>query len=257
MKRANALIGLGAVLVVVGVGLAWALADDGADDAATGRTPVLVAVTDLDPGQSGDDLVARGQVRVEQVDASEAADGALGSPAELTGTILGTSVPEGHQVVAEALRSSSLRGDTFTIPEGQEALAVTVPFTAGGAGYVGPGDRVNVYASIAPDTPGAPVSPRTELLLGDVEVLDVSDEVAPRRADAVVATDDTATTQPARGGAPEITLLLAVEPAQAEQVVFATTNNQIWMTLVPEGGGAAPPPPGVDYRTYGPAGEDR
>ncbi|HEU5152798.1 MAG TPA: Flp pilus assembly protein CpaB [Iamia sp.] len=257
MKRSNLLIGAGVVLVVLGIGLAWAVADDdGEGDGTAGRVPVLVAVTDLEPGQAGDDLVATGKVRVERVEASEAADGALRATTELTGTILGTAVPEGRQVVAEALRSSALRGDTFTIPDGQEAVAVTVPFTAGVAGYVGPGDRVNVYASITPDTAGAPTSPRTELLLGDVEVLDVSDEIAPRRAETI-ASGDTPTTQAARDGAREITLLLAVDPAEAEQVVFATTNNQLWLTLVPEDGGGGPPPPGVDYGTYGPAQEGR
>ena len=34
---------------------------------------------------------------------------------------------------------------TFEVPEGYEAVAVQIDFVAGGAGYVNPGDRINIY----------------------------------------------------------------------------------------------------------------
>lgn len=255
MKRVNTLILLGVVLVVVGVGLAWAAGrDDDGDASERAVATVLVATAGIEPGQAGDELVAAGRVRTERVDAGDVEPGALTSTHELAGTIVGAAVAEGEQVTAAALRSSALRGDALSLPDGHVALAVTVPFTAGVAGYVGAGDRVDVYASILPGAQGAPTSPRTELLLAGVEVLDVSDEVTPRRAEPVATVDGTPGTTPARAEGEEITLLLAVEPVEAEQVVFAATNDQLWFALAGED--AEPPQtPGVDYSTYAPAGD--
>ncbi len=255
MKRVNVLIALGAGLLVIGVGLAWAAGrDDGGDDERT-ETTVLVATTDIPAGQSGDELVAAGRVRLERVATDEADPEALRSTHELSGRIVSAAVAEGEQVTVTALRTSALRAAALSVPDGHVAVAVTVPFTAGGAGYVGAGDHVDVYSSIVAGTQGAPISPRTELLMAGIEVLDVSDEVTPRRAEPVTTADGTTVTQAARVGGSEITLLLAVDPAQAEQVVFASTNDQLWFSLTPEG--AEPPDtPGVDYGTYGPA-DDR
>lgn len=251
MKRANVLVALGAVLVIVGIGLAWAVGHDGGDDAAEEQVPVVVAVEEIAPGEAGEDVVASGKVEVEQVAASSVSSGALRSTAELEGTIIGAPIEEGGQVVAASLRSSVLRGEAIEIPEGTQAVAVTVGFTAGVAGYAGPGDRVNIYKSVLPDAPGAPAAPITQLILSDVEVLDVSDEVAPRRADPIAATDvSTPASTPSRTTSEQITLLLALDAAQAEQVVFGTTNDELYFTLLPEDQGPTEAP-GVDYGTFG------
>jgi Flp pilus assembly protein CpaB len=253
VRRFDVLVVVGVVLVAAGVGLAWAADRD--DDPEPEQAQVVVALADLEPGQEGDDLVARGLVRVERVDAGDAAPDALVTTTELAGTIVGARVPEGEQVVGASLRASALQEGSVAIPDGQEAVAVTVPFTAGAAGYVGAGDTVNVYATLLPGTQGAPVSPRTELLLANVEVLDVSDELTPRRAAPVASTDGATTTPPARDGGDEITLLLALDATRAEQVVFASTTSELWFTLVPDDA-AVPDTPGVDYGTFGPA-DDR
>lgn len=251
MKKANVLVAVGAALVILGIGLAWAVGRDTGGEEVARTVPVVVAVEDLQPGQAGEDLVATGKVEVLQVPADEVVAGALSTTAELEGTIIGTAVDEGGQVVAAGLRSSVLRGAAIDIPEGMQAVAVTVPFTSGVAGYAGPGDQVNIYASVAPDAPGSPdPAPRTVLLATNVEVLDVSDEVAPRRAEPVANTDGTvATTTPARSGGDAITFLLALDAGKAEEVVFASTNDELWLTLVPEGGEPATTP-GAGYGSY-------
>lgn len=252
MRRANVLVALGAVLVIVGIGLAWAVGRDGGDGGSDGgEVAVLVAVDDLTPGEAGEDIVASGKVEVEEVPADEVQSGALGSAAELEGTIVGSAVDEGGQVVAASLRSAVLRGEAIEIPEGKQAVAVTVGFTAGVAGYAGPGDRVNVYKTIAPNAPSAPASPLTQLVLSDVEVLDVSEEVAPRRAEPIASTDATTPeTSPSRTGAEQITLLLALDAEEAEKIVFGTTIDELYFTLVPEDQGPSQAP-GVDYGTFG------
>ena len=133
------------------------------------------------------------------------------------------------------------------IPEGMEAVAVQVDFVAGAAGYVAPGDRVNVWSVIEKTTPldesnqatGPGFNaPRTDLLLSNVEVLDVSSEIAPR-----VASEDPSATRPA--GDP-LTYLLAVDTTAASRAIFATSFGDIYLTLVREDAQPASVP-GVEF----------
>lgn len=236
MKRANLLMTVGVMLLVAGVALVWVLGrDDGGDAVKERRVQVLVARVDLAVGESGDDAVAAGKVSLEEVAASEVVDGALLSPTSMAGTILATAVPEGQQVLGTNVRSSLLRTGSIEIPKGKQAVALTTTFTAGGAGYAGPGDRVNIFVNVDPATPGAPRAPFTGLLLSDVEVLDVSEELTPQRALPAAATDGSTPASASRPVGATITLLVALDPAQAEQAIFANSQNSLWFTLLPEG----------------------
>ncbi len=246
MKRANLLIALGVVLVVVGVLTAWAVGRSDGDDTAEDVVPVLVAQADLAPGEAGKDVVAAGKVAVEQVPRSEVETGAITSAAEIDDTIIGSDVPEGGQVLAADLRAASLRGEAIALPDGLQAVAVTVPFTNGGAGYVAPGDRVDVYVTVPPGAAGAPTAPYTQILLSGVEVLDTSTEVAPRRAEVVVDDTEAAPAGSSRPGGEQITLLLAVSPTDGERLVFAASVNQLWFGLMGEDQPASRPG-GVTY----------
>lgn len=234
MKRANLLIALGAVLVVVGVLTTWAVSRSDGDDSTEEVVPVVVAQADLSPGEAGKDVVAAGKVTVEQVPRSEVETGALTSVAEVDDTIIGSSVAEGGQLLAADLRPASLRGEAVSLPDGLQAVAVTVPFTNGGAGYIAPGDRVDVYVTVPPGAAGAPTAPYTRILLSGIEVLDTSTEVAPRRAEAVVEGTEATTGSSSRPGGEQITLLLAVPPADGERLIFAASVNQLWFGLMGE-----------------------
>lgn len=113
---------------------------------------------------------------------------------------------------------------SFTIPEGKQAVAVQVPYVAGLAGYAKAGDTVNVYATVEkgiadPATP----PPLAKLVLPAVEVLAVSG--------------------PGPGGeGGNQTYLLALDAAQAEQAIFFSRFESIWLTLVPKGQPAATTP---------------
>ncbi|MER3405278.1 MAG: hypothetical protein C4289_09060, partial [Chloroflexota bacterium] len=144
-----------------------------------------------------------------------------------------TDIRAGQQVRASALRAPALRANTIKIPEGKQAVAIKLPFVPAVAGYVAPGDTVNIYANVK--GVGQPV---TKLVLANVEVLDVSQEVAPRAA------SDPNNVRPI---GTEITYLLALDAAQAEKVIFLAANESLYLTLVPKG---QPPAatPGQSYR---------
>src|SRR3546814_14343676 len=71
---------------------------------------------------------------------------------------------------------------TFDVPEGHDAVAVQIDFVPGAAGYVSAGDRINLYG-VYPIAVTDRVTPRVELLLTNVAVLDVDTTIAPRRGD--------------------------------------------------------------------------
>lgn len=233
-KRANVLLGIGAALLIVGVAVAASMGRSEDKEQAVDTVGVVVARADLDPGDLGDDLVSAGKVRLEQVPADEVEPGAITATSDLAGAIVTKPVEKGGDLTTEDVAPSTLRSESITIPKGKQAVAITVDTTAGGGGYAGPGDKVDVYTVIQPDAPGAPTAPLTKLLLTRVEVLDVSNEIAPRRSSTTAAAATEDTTVAPRSTEGRITLLLALTPAQAEQAIFASSFNDIWVTVLPK-----------------------
>ena len=101
---------------------------------------------------------------------------------------------------------------SFKIPSGKQALAIAVDYVNGVAGFVKAGDKVNVFGTIKPGSPppkGMTVTPGVKLILSDVQVLSVG--------------------APAGNGA--TTFVLALNPTDAEQVVYFQTFEGLYMSL--------------------------
>lgn len=235
-KRANVLLTAGAALLIVGIAVAASVGRSEDKDAAEPTVPVVVARADIKAGSDGADLVTAGKVGIDQVPESEAPADALSTTSALSSAVVTKAVTKGESVTTEDVGPTTLRAGSITIPKGKQAVAITVDTTAGGGGYAGPGDHVDVFAVVPPDAPGAPTSPLTKLLLSNIEVLDVSNEIAPRRQASTAATTEetTPTTVAPRSTEGQITLLLALTPAQAEQAIFAANFNRVWVTVLPK-----------------------
>jgi hypothetical protein len=101
---------------------------------------------------------------------------------------------------------------TFSVPAGKQAVAVELPAVPGLAGYARPGDTVNLYATIANGQPNGRLrAPLVKLVQAGVQVLDV-------RA-------------PAPGQQGTAIYLLALDPDQAEQVIFYAKFESLWIAL--------------------------
>ncbi len=100
-----------------------------------------------------------------------------------------------------------------------DGVAVTLPFTAAGGGYVGAGDLVNVFV-VEANVAGGPAT----LVLEAAAVLDVSAEVAPRVASGTGE----------RGSTAQITYLLSVPSAKAPAVITAAQTKTVYLTLLPD-----------------------
>jgi pilus assembly protein CpaB len=118
----------------------------------------------------------------------------------------------------------------FEIPEGFEAIAVEVGIPPGVAGYIRGGDRVSLIATV--EAPGddhtttdgtvteEPGEIRSQYLLQGIEVLAVGQR----------------TTETEGEQAPQSSVLMtvALEPEDAERLVFAIENASLYFTLLPE-----------------------
>jgi Flp pilus assembly protein CpaB len=115
----------------------------------------------------------------------------------------------------------------LTLPKGETAVAVHLDAVAGLAGHVTPGDLVNLYATVKSGDKSKNLEPPySKLFLSNVRVLDVTG-VAP-------------------DGTGDPTLLLALNPAQAEQAIFFAKFESLWAALVPPSQPAATTA-GTDY----------
>ena len=239
-KRSNVLVVLGIAFFALGAAIVFLLVRDDTSSVAAGTpgapSQVLVATGDITAGTTGDQVVSEGLVEAREFAPGQIAPGAITSTALLAGQTVATDIGEGAQLTSSSLRASQVRGASVAIPEGKQGVAVQLEFVPGVGGYVGAGDRVNMYSVVRNGVPDpenrkdAPCNPRVRLFLSNVEVLDVSSEVAPRRA--------VADQEQVRPTGQPITYLLALDPSEAQRVIFMTSNESLYLAL---NGKDAPP----------------
>ena len=179
--------------------------------------------------------------------------GSITSAAELDNKIFAVGAGEGDVITTSQLVIRSL--SNVSVPEGFDGVAVTLPFVNGGAGYVAPGDTVNVYGVLGaadgaaglatPDAGGDVRLPRTELILTNVLVLDVSDQEGRSTSSTAQTPEGETTVGRAADGAP-LTYLLALRPTDAERMVQTSVFGQLYVSLTAEGAPPVSDTPGSD-----------
>ncbi len=267
-QRSNLIILFGIAFFIVGGAIAYLVLnddDDGGGSATSGdgvsEVSVFVATQDIAAGTLGADVIEQGLLETEQVPAASQPVGALTSAAGLDNQIFAVGVSEGDVITSAQLATRSL--SNISIPEGYDGVAVTIDYTNGGAGYIAPGDTVNVYGVYGGEgasgdaglvSEGSPV-PRTELALTNVLVLDVSAQQG-------------TSVQPADPNAPDstvgrqqlntpLTYLLALRTTDAERIVQLSTFADLYLSLTADDAPNAGDTPGVAGDTVnGPVSAD-
>jgi pilus assembly protein CpaB len=237
-NRSNLLVLLGIAFFIVGGIIVYVLTGDddgGGSSSAGGPVSVVVASTDIPGGALADEVIAAGGLKEIEVPAGQLSPGAVQSLNQLAGATFVQGFAKDQQIVTTGLQALNR---AFKVPDGFEAIAVQVDFVAGGAGYVNPGDRINLYGEFATGPVGDHPLPRAELLLTNIQVLDVNLTIPARRG----------TIDPAapRATGDNVTYLLAVKSADAEKVVYATEYQALYATLTAKDAPPAGPTPGAD-----------
>ena len=226
-SRSGTIIGAGVAVAILGAAMVFLYAHSlqGSAGAATGTTvAAFVAKTTIPSGTKADSLTP--YVKGQAVPASARPADALTSLSQIANLQTLRNISAGEVVAVSqfgtagaATATTTASTDGLAIPAGKNAVTVTAPVPQAVAGYVSPGDLVNIYMTTKGD-------PSARLLLSHVAVLAVVPANTPKIAAAAAPTTD-------------INFTLALSPQDAEKVIFAQTYEALWYGLVHPGDGPA------------------
>jgi len=198
-------------------------------EAGSVMTDVLVAKQDIPRGTDANNLLSSGMVETSKVPLRYVPSGAVSSLRALTDMVLAVPVTKGEVLTTARFQYPSEAGLAFAVPAGFVAVTVPVDDARGVAGLVKAGDRVAVLVTVGAK---GGQGDQTRIVLRGARALAVGRSTgseAPSQASASGGT--------LGGGSKEAetakTITLAVSPADAEKLVFATEVGRIWLALLP------------------------
>ena len=174
--------------------------------------PVVVAAVDLEVG----DEITRDDVRVIQWPANAVPTQAMSDPNQVIGRGLVMPMIQNEPFLDLKLASKDAgAGLPPAIPPGLRAVSVKVNEVIGVAGYVLPGTRVDVVATVNPTQ--KPTDMTSKVILTNVQVLAAGTKIEQ-------ATDKD---KPV----PVTVVTLLVDPNEAERLTLASTEGKIQLAL--------------------------
>lgn len=146
---------------------------------AVKTAPVVVTTAEIPRGMA----ITEKQVAIAQWPKTLIPSGALGEVNEAVGRVALSPQPAGHPLWAGELSPKNVKGGLAAIvPEGMRAYTIHTPTVASGvAGFVLPGNKVDVYLTLTSP------NPFTVMLLQNLEILAVDQQLesnSERKADA-------------------------------------------------------------------------
>jgi pilus assembly protein CpaB len=226
----NRIFAVLALAVLAGGGLAYGtynmMQNKPVQTVKTATQPVVVAAADLSLGAE----IKAEDLKVLAFPAGQAPDGAFAQPQEIVGRGLIVPVVKGEPILPSKIAAKEAgAGLPPVIPDGMRAVSVRVNEVIGVAGYVLPGTRVDVIASMSPTS-------KTEDMTSKVVL-----------ANVLTLTAGTRIEQDQKDGKPvQVTVVtVAVTPEQAERLALAATEGKIQLALRNPLDQSAPATPGI------------
>lgn len=210
---------------------------------------VLVAQQDLPAGMSAEEMVGEEFVALVPIPRRYVSDGAISSTAAIAGKVLTASLTRGEQITDSRFSLPAAAGLAFAVPADYVAVAMPNTASRGVAGLLRPGDSVAVYATFEPD--GGLEAAVTKMILRKARVLAVGTATTPaeQAPDAETEDENPRMGAPARARDDDVagTVTLALSPLDAEKLVFATEEGQVWLALIGSGTTEVPSTPGQKF----------
>jgi pilus assembly protein CpaB len=216
MQNRRGLIFIGLALGM-GIAAAWittrlAPTPAVAEAAATNLTPVVVVRTDVSVASS----LGREHLTTVEWPSQHVPSGALRSVDEAVGRVVRRPLAKGEPILELSLFEVGASGGLrAVISPDHRAVSVKVDNVIGVAGFVTPGSRVDVLATIRRiDLPKA--LPFAKVILQDVRVLAVDQKL-----------------EEVKSGDPELVAVvtLEVDPLQAEHLIYAAHEGRLQLAL--------------------------
>ena len=174
---------------------------------------VLVAKKTIPQGTSGDVLAkATGYYEVAQIPKNQVLDGAITDSSTLAGKVALTDINPNSQLTAAQFGEGT--GVVQQLAPNQRAVVISLGTAQEVGGQIGAGSHVDFWVTTSGQGAGGASRSVAALLFQDLYVLGVN------------------------GG----NVTLRATPRQAGQIIFASTNDQIWLALRPTIGTKTKPP---------------
>ena len=226
----NRIFAVFAIAILAGGGLAYAtynfMQNQPVKSVAAPTEPVIVAAADLTLGSE----LKKEDLRVMNFPKGQKPEGAFSAADQVVGRGLIVPIVKNEPILAAKLASREAgSGLPPVIPEGMRAVSVRVNEVVGVAGYVLPGNRVDVVATQSPTDKRSDTT--SKVVLSNVQVL----------------TAGTRIEQDQEKGKPmQVTVVtLLVFPDQAERLALASTEGKIQLALRNPLDQGAPETPGI------------
>jgi len=215
-----------ATLATVGVFLYTQNADKG--QPVGEMVAVVVSNVDIPGNTNLNVLITDDQFKIIQVPEVAVVEGAVTSVDQLRDKTNSLPILAGEQIpVARIQGEGTVPGGALGIPNGHEAITVSVDAPRAIAGAIGVGDNLTVYGTYSGfQTPaGKKVPTLTTVLVPLAEVLAV---YQPNYGDS-----GTLGTSGSQRGSGTISLTLALTPVDAQRMVFTMETGSVWFGLLP------------------------
>ena len=225
-KQTLVLVVIGVILFIAGGGLAFASVESASKHTgnqtvvAGTTTSAVVAKQNIPAGTTGQAMVSQGLVAIQLIPTKSYSPADLQSLQALSDEVLTSPVQKGNAVSSTQLIAST---SSISVPQGLDAMTVSISGAGNLSGYLQPGAHVDIYANITKVSTASQASstlplPCTELAMANIQVLDVS-ATSPALSGGKASTGRTI---PASE-----TLLVAVSPTNARSLQFLSQNESI------------------------------
>lgn len=196
---------------------------------------VLVATERIATGTTAAEAERAGAFKLEELPRKAVPDGALSTVAPISELVAAGDIFPGEQILGAKWVAAGTT-DVLSIPPRQVATSVQVGDPQRVAGFVRPGSKIAIFVTIAPQAGATAGAPQTQLLLPQVTVLATGPTTIVTERDP---TDPGANPE----AVPTAILTLAVNQLQAQKLIYASQNGELYFALRGPDSAIAPGPP--------------
>jgi pilus assembly protein CpaB len=189
---------------------------------------VVVSKVDLPARSDLDQMIKDDQFKIVQVPEGVVVSGAVTSVDQLAGNSNVEAILAGEQIPTARI-SGNVPGGALAIPEGMEAITVSLDVSRAVAGSINAGDHVTIYSTIKGTLGGGAASKETVtvVLVPTAELLAV---FRPPASTTFGGGEDSTSSEQLPGS---LTVTLALTPEDAQHFVFSMETGSTWFGLLP------------------------
>lgn len=232
MGRRTVLLVVAVLIAALGTSLVFVYANNANDRALADQKPVevLFAKTAIAPGVSASDASKAGAFELREIASKSVAPGALSDITPIADKVALAQIFPGEQIIAAKFGD---RGaiSSLPIPGDKVGISVQLGDPARVAGFVQPGSSVAVFVTMSGQQAGAAPNQQsqsfTRVLLPKAEVIAVGPSTFTTTTSSNNSTGQTNTEQ-----VPKAILTLALSQVDAQKLIYASQNGQLYFALL-------------------------